>query len=118
MPEPTGTAGTVFAVTSLSVAGTAFGIPYEPLVLGLGAGLLALKKSENMGNTGAVIKVTVSALFAGAGAPVATEAARVAFGLASPAVQPLCALVIGFGWKPIALAAWTFVRNKWGAQNV
>lgn len=115
MAEPT--TGTAAVVASLSFAGAALGIPYDMLLLGLLAGLLSLKRDEDLGHIGNVSKVTISALFGGAGAPVAAEALRLAFGMANPAIQPLCALAIGYGWKPIASGAWEFIRAKWGMQN-
>lgn len=117
MAEPTTTAGAALAVGSVSVAGTLLGIPYEGLILGLFAGLLSLKREEDLSRFAAVSKVTVSALFGGAGAPVATESVRIAFGMHSPVIEPLCALAIGYGWRPLLSGGWDFVRAKWGGQN-
>ncbi len=118
MAEPTTTAGAAIAVGSVSVAGTLLGIPYEGLILGLFAGLLALKREEDLSRIAAVSKVTVSALFGGAGAPVAAESIGIAFNMHSPVVAPLCAIAIGYGWRPILSGGWEFVRSKWGGQNV
>lgn len=118
MAEPTATAGTAIAVGSVSIAGSLLGIPYDGLILGLFAGLLALKSEEDLSRFAAVSKVTVSALFGGAGGPVAAESIGIAFNMHGPVVAPLCAIAIGYGWRPLLTGGWEFVRAKWGCKNV
>lgn len=118
MAEPTSSA-TVIALPTLGVIGTAFGMSYTLLLIGLAAGLLRMGPSPKMGRFGAFTSITLSALLAGSVGPVAGSMAGNFFNLSNSQEElRICAAVLlGYGWQSVAPVLVDLMKQRLGGNN-
>lgn len=116
MTEPATTAAAALSVGTVTVVGSIFGMQYSLLLIGLFAGLLRLGQISAISRAAAFSSVTLSAMLAGAVAPVAGSMTASFFGVtASQEELRICAaFVLGYGWQSIAPVVIDLMKQRLG----
>lgn len=116
MTEPATTAAAALSVGTVTVVGSIFGMQYSLLLIGLFAGLLRLGQAAAISRAAAFSSVTLSAMLAGAVAPVAGSMTASFFGLQNPPdeLRICAAFLLGYGWQSITPVLVDLVKQRLG----
>jgi hypothetical protein len=116
MTEPATSTAAALSVGTVTLVGSIFGMHYDLLLIGLFGGLLRLGQVKSISRKAAFTSVTLSAMLAGAVAPVAGSMTANFFGLANP-IQELricAAFLLGYGWQIITPVLVDLVKQRLG----
>jgi ABC-type multidrug transport system permease subunit len=119
MTEPTTATVAALSGVTVTVAGSIFGMQYSLLLIGLFAGLLRLGQVSATSRAAAFSSVTLSAMLAGAVAPVAGSMTASFFNLANtPEELRICAaFLLGYGWQSITPVLVDLIKQKLGGGS-